>query len=445
MLVIIVSAGQVGQTIAEMLLKMDHDVIVVDHSKEALEALENRLDVQTILGAGTDPAVLKKANIGRADVFMALTRDEEANLLSALAARQLGAKRTVARVRSSHYLKPDGFDYRKALDIDLVISPEVMTAAQVVKYLDNPDALALEFYAQGKVQLIQFEIEERHAYAGKPVREIKLPGGVLVVLVTRGTEVLIPTGETALVAGDKITMLGRSGTLNSLREGLGKQAGSKFGTVVIAGGGQIGALVAEALEGKNRNVKLLEMNLERCRELAAHLEKTTILHGDATTRSFLSEERVGKADVFVAAMHSDEDNIMSALLARNLGAAKLIAIVKRPDYTPLLVEGTQIDLALSPREVTAARVLAMLSGGRIRNVSLLEEGRAEVIELRAREGSALVGRPLKELTFPPGSLVGMISRGNTVRIPRGDDKILAGDTVIMVTLAAVAREVEEMF
>jgi trk system potassium uptake protein TrkA len=443
--IIIVGAGTIGQSIAEVLLTLGEDVVVIDLQKEALERLEERLDVQTIRGDGCDPAVLKAARVEGSHVVMALTRDERSNLLAATVAKRLGAAKSIARVRSPHFLRPEGFDYREALGIDLVICPEVLTAAQIVKYLDNPDALALEFYAQGKVQLVKIELEADHPYCNKTPRELNLPGGVLVVLVTRGSGVLIPKGQTTFLAGDKITLLGKSGALNTMKPGRGRSPQGRFKNVTIAGGGRTGALLAAALEGKIPNVKLLEWNLDRCRELAAQLDKTTVLHGDATTRSFLTEERVGQADVFVAAMQTDEDNIMASLLARNLGAGKCVAIVKRPDYTPLLVENTKIDLALSPREVTAGRVLALMKRGLIQNISLLEDGRAEVIEFRAGPRSPLIGKPLKEIVFPDGCLVGMIGRGNTVRIGRGDDKILAGDTVIMLTLAEVSKEVEALF
>jgi trk system potassium uptake protein TrkA len=443
MVIVIIGAGTLGQSLAEMLLTQGEDVVVIDREKEALERLEERLDVQTILGDGCDPAVLKRARVSEADVVLAMSREERSNLLATAAAKHMGAAKVIARVRSPHFMMTDVIDYREALGIDLVICPEVLTAAQVVKFLDNPDALALEFYAHGKVQLIQFELEEDHPYAGKTLLELNLPGGVLVVLVTRAQEVLIPKGQTRLMGGDKITLLGKSGALRGMRPGRSQHG--RFNSVTIAGGGRTGLLLAQALEGRIRNLKLLEVNLERCRELAGMLDHTTILHGDATTRSFLNEERVGQTEVFVAAMQTDEDNIMSALLARNLGAEKCVAIVKRPDYTPLLVESTKIDLALSPREITASRVLALIKRGMIQNISLLEDGRAEVIEFRAGQKSALLGKALKEIEFPDGCLVGMIGRGNNVRVGRGDDKILAGDTVIMVALAEVSKAVEALF
>jgi trk system potassium uptake protein TrkA len=444
MIVVIIGAGVIGGSIAEFLVGVGRDVIVIDRDKEALQGLASFLDIQTIQGHGCDPNVLTNARVSQAELVLAMTPNEEVNLLAATCAKRLGAQKTVARARSPHYLKPNGFDYRQALDVDLLISPEVLTAAEVVKYLDNPDALALEFYAHGKVQLLQFELEPDHRFCDHFVRELGLPGGVLAVLVTRGEEVLIPKGDLRLMAGDKVTLLGKRGTLEGMRHITGRGR-AKIETVVIAGGGETGAVLADTLEQKVRSVKLIELNIDRCRMLSSRLNRTTVLHGDATHRHLLVEERVGAADIFVSAMKSDEDNIMAALLAKKLGAGKCVAIVKRADYTPVLLENTAIDLALSPRQVAANKILALVKRGLIKNISLLEEGRAEVIEFTPRPDSPLLNTSLKEAIFPAGCLVAMIGSGHSVRIPRGDDQIRPGETVIMVTLAEVADKVEMLF
>jgi trk system potassium uptake protein TrkA len=324
----------------------------------------------------------------------------------------------------------------------MIISPEMLTAGEVVKFLDNPDALALEFYAQGRVQLLQQELGGDHPFCGLPIRQLHLPASVLIVLVARGSDVIIPHGEVQLQAGDKVTLLGLTAALSQLRQPA--HLHGRLDNVIIAGGGETGMLLAAALEHKVRTVKLLERDMDRCRSLATLLERTTILHGDATDRNFLVDERIGDADVFVAAMQTDEDNIMGALLAKKLGAAKGVAIVKRADYSPLLVDSTPIDLALNPSEVTASRVLTMVRRGRVRNLSLLQEGRAEIIEMVAGANSAIAQAPLRELDLPHGCLVAMIIHGDELRIPRGEDRIAPGDTVIVVTLSELAERIEKL-
>ena len=445
MSVVIIGAGMIGASIAEFLVEAGKDVIVIDRDKSRLASLESMLDIQTIQGEGCDAVVLHAAQVEQAELVLALTGSEDANVLAASSAKHMGARKSVARAHSAHFLKPDGFDYRQVFNIDLMLSPEMLTAAEVVKFLDNPDALALEFYAQGKVQLLQFELAEGHPYCGHPLREIRLPGGVLVVLVTRGTEVLIPKGETHLMAGDKITLLGKRGTLAGMHDLKLKSTRENLGVIMIAGGGETGSFIAATLETRALSVKLVEIDPERCRVLAARHDHATVLHGDATNRVFLTEERIENTDVFIASMESDEDNIMASLLAKKMGVRKCVAVVKRPDYTPILLEATEIDLALSPRQVTAAKILSLVKRGLIKNISLLEGGKAEVIEFTPGEDSPLLDKPLQEIVFPPGCLVCMINHGQSIRVPRGGDQIRWGDTVIMVSLAEVSAEVEKLF
>lgn len=445
MIVVIIGAGMIGASIAEFLVEAGQDVIVVDRDKARLVNLETLLDIQTLQGEACDAEILHAAQVEKAELVLALTGNEDVNVLAAAVAKRLGARKTVARAHSPHFLKPNGFDYRHAFDIDLMLSPEVLTAAEVVKFLDNPDALALEFYAQGKVQLLQFELAADHAFCGHSLRDLKLPGGVLAVLVTRGEEVLIPKGELVLLAGDKVTLLGKRGTLAGMHDINVKAGRDRSVTIVIAGGGETGMFIAATLEPRVRSVKLIEKNADRCRELSARLDHTTVLHGDATSRVFLTEERIQNADVFIASMKSDEDNIMASLLAKKMGVQKCVTVVKRPDYTPLLLEATEIDLALSPRQVTAAKILSLVKRGLIRNFSLLEGGKAEVIEFTPGDDSPLIDTPLQEFKFPPGCLVCMITRGHTIRIPRGSDQVRKGDTVIMMSLADVSAEVEKLF
>ena len=442
--VIVIGLGTIGASIAQFLAESGHNVVAVDIDKERLERLEVHVDAQTIQGHACDPEVLRTANVEQADLVLALASNEELNVVAAAAVKHMGSKKSVARVHSPHYLKTSRLDYRSTFNIDLTLSPELLTAAEVVKHLNNPDALAMEFYAHGKVQLVQVELDEENPYCARPLKDLDLPAGVLVVLVSRWGKVLIPRGDAMLLPGDKVTLLGKSSTLTGIRH-LTEKSFSGRGSVMIAGGGETGAILASALETKVSTVKLFEIDAQRCRALSERLDKTLVLHGDATERNFLEEERIARADVFVAAMRSDEDNIMASLLARKLGAGKCVTIVKRPDYIPLLEETTTVDLALSPRQIAAGKVLALIKRGAIKNVALLENGQAEVIEFIPRPDSPLLDTPLKDIEFPEGCLVGMIARGNTIKIPSGRDRIRQGDTVIMVVLAEVADSVESMF
>lgn len=445
MTVIIIGAGTIGCSLAEYLFDAGMDVVVIDVDKQRLMRLEEALDVQTLEGHGCDPNVLLTAGAMRADLLLAMTSNDEVNLLAAATGKNVGVGKTVARVKQPQYLQTNEQDFRRLLGIDMIISPEILTASEIVKFLDNPDALALEFYAQGKVQLLQFELPEQHVFCGKHIYEIKLPGAALVVLITRGHKVLIPRGGDILKPEDRITLLGKTGTLENLRELTRQRQAEQLDRIVIAGGGRTGLYLAQTLDKRMDSIKILEVNEARCRELSTRLERATILLGDAMERSFLQEERIGNSNVFVAAMSNDEANIMACLMAKQLGVEKCIAIVKRPDYSLILEENTEIDLALSPREICASRIMSVVKRGAIRNLSLLEEGQVEIAEYTVPSGAKIIDIPLKELQLPEGSLAAMIQRGKTVRIPRGDDAIHAGDKVIMVCLSEVASKIDSLF
>jgi trk system potassium uptake protein TrkA len=445
MYVVLIGAGTIGTGISEFLVKSGYDVTFINLTREPLDKISMVSDVHTIIGHGCDPLVLKAAEVQKAGLVMSLTSNQEANLLAVSMAKRMGAEKTIARVRSRHYLSPLHETHRKALGIDMLISPELLTADQIMKFMDNPNMLELESYAQGLAQLVQIEVSKHHVYCGRRVMDIDLPGPVLIVLVVRDGEPLIPNGPFMIKARDKLTLLGKTETLSKIREINERNGAKDFRKAVVAGGGVTGRFIATALQHKVSSLKMLEVDADRCRVLGEFIDQANVLHGDATNRGFLLDERVGQSDLFISAMHHDEANIMSSLLAKRLGARKCVAIVKRTDYAELLQENTDIDLALSPREITIARIMKVIKSGLIHNLSLLEKGKAEIIEFRATDQSRVVETPLSEIKFPEGCLVGMISRGKSVRIPRGDDKIKAGDSVIMVLLAGIEKKVEEMF
>ena len=445
MYVVLIGAGTIGSGITEFLVKSGFDVTLINRDREPLEKISMISDVHTVVGHGCDPVVLRAAEVRKAGLVMSLTSNQEANLLAGSMAKRMGAEKTIARVRSKHYLSPLHETHRKALGIDMLISPELLTADQIIKFIDNPTMPELESYAQGLAQLVHFEVPRQHAFCGRRVMDIDLPGPVLMVLVVRNGVPMIPRGPFVIMARDKLTLLGETEALLKIRE-INQSGGNvDLNRAVIAGGGVTGRFVTTALQHKVDSLKILEVDADRCRVLGEFIDQASILHGDATNRGFLVDERVGQSDLFIAAMHHDESNIMASLLANRLGAQKCIAIIKRSDYAEMLHENTDIDLALSPREITIARIMKVIKSGLINNLSLIEEGKAEIIEFMASDSSRVVDTPLSQIRFPDGCLVGMINRGQSVRIPRGDDRIKAGDSVIMVLLAGTEKKVEEMF
>jgi len=439
----IVGAGTIGSHIAEFLVADGHDIRLVDLDREALNEIGESLDVQTVCGDGSDPACLEQAQAGRCDLFLAMTNRDEINLISAMTAKRLGAARTVARVRSHWYLDSMKVPYRSVLDIDLIISPVRLTAQEIAKHIEQPDTLAFEEFARGRVQMRQVRLRPDSPYIGRPLRDLSLPQGVLIATITRNETTIIPKGGDVLREGDRVALIGEPEALD--RTEIEWRARSReIRRVVLFGGGMIGFHLAAILTARGYNVKIVELDKGRCEWLSAHLPEATIVQGDATRLGLLKEERVGSADLLVATTGDDEYNLMSCLLAKSLGLPKAFMILRRPDYTPI-VEKLGVDLALSPRIVTAQRILALVRRGKIRSVALLEGGRAEILEFQALPDTPVVNRPLKEIKFPKGALAAAVVRGGRVCVPHGTDVIRPGDLVVVLCLTSARDELEVLF
>jgi trk system potassium uptake protein TrkA len=441
--IIIVGAGTVGSNIAELLLQENHNITVIDLDKVRLQELGEQLDIRTLHGYGASQEVLAQAGISNAQLLLAVTNNDEINMISAFTAKQMGARKTVARVRNRCYLDATKLNYRRFLGIDLIISPEILTAVEIVRFLDDPDAVALAHYAHGKVQLRQLVLNASSRLVGRPLRTISLPESVLVVSIVREKALIIPKGNDQLLPGDKITIIGIPERMTEVQR-MFKPPSPEVERIVIAGGGGTGLFLAETLEQRDYKVKLVEANRERCHSLSEVLTRTSVVHGDVTKLPFLLEERIGNADVFIAVTGDDETNVMSSVLAKEIGVKQCVTKVERPDYADVL-QKMGIDLVLSPRLVTANKILALVKRGIIKSVSIFEEGKIEVIEFQAMADSKVVNKPLSQVGFPKGTLVAALVKHSEVRVPRGSDVIEPGDLVIVVGLTEVIDELEALF
>ncbi|MFP4382367.1 MAG: Trk system potassium transporter TrkA [Candidatus Sumerlaeia bacterium] len=441
--IIILGAGTIGRYIAELLQREEVDVVLIDISRDAIEQVSESLDIQTVYGNGASPEVLERAGIRESQLLLALTNSCEVNMLAAFIAKQMGVSKTVVRTRAAWSMDTSKVDLRSSLNIDLLLNPELLTAIEMVKFLENPDALAMTHFARGRVQLRQFTLDSKSAFAGKALKDCDIPPGVLVVMRSRQNEVVIPQGNTVLEEGDKVSIVGLPNVLAEAQK-LFHAPSEALRRVVIAGGGNSGRFLAQTMEERSFNIKLIEPDAERCEYLSERLQRATVIRGDATEMGFLKEERIGDADVFVGVMGDDEDNMMACLLAKDLGAKQTIARIQRPDYASL-VQKMGIDMALSPRHVMANNVMTMISGGRIQSVSLMEEGKVEVIEFVAAVNTQVVDKPLAELDMPEGALISSIVRRNKVIVPGGHEVICPGDIVIVVGLCESMDEVERLF
>ncbi len=439
--ILIVGAGTVGSHLSDLLQKENFQVVVIDADRTRLERLSDRLDVQTLHGHGADPALLQTAGAAAARLLLAMTNADEVNLLSAYTAKRLGARQAIARARSAWCLETSLLDFAETLGIDELMNPELLTAHEIISFLDHPEALALERFARGRVQLRTVVIDPKSSFAGKALRDCHLPEGMLAAVISKDGRIAIPNGDTVLEPGANLTVLGEAELLPQAQR-MFHPARRHLRSAAIAGGGATGLFLAEALEKREFSVKVIESDRERSAELGRRLRRAQVIHGDATDIAFMKEERLAASDVFIAVTGDDENNLMACLLARECGVERTVVKIERPDYASL-IQKFGVTLALSPRHVMAERILTLLRGARVQAIALLEDGQVEVVEIVAGHGSPLVGRPLAKVSLPRGTLIGAIVHLGRTIIPRGGHQIEPGDTVVAVGLHEAIGQLEK--
>ncbi len=446
MRIIIVGAGEVGFHLAERLSQEDQDVVVVEADAERAERTAELLDIMTVVGNGASIPVLEEAGIRNSRILLAVTGQDEVNLISCLAGSRLGVEYTMARISNPDYYAPDSVLSRERLGIDLMISPEREAARETFQLLQSAAATDIANFADGRVQLVGLVVREGAPVAGKSLArlgvELKEYHYVLAAIV-RGRETIIPTGSSTIQAGDHIYVLSPTNEVPSIPPLAGYEP-FELKRVMIAGGSAEGLFLAQLLEEHAVECTILDRDRRRCLELAEALPRSLVLHADATDLELLDMEGVSGIDGYVAATGNDETNLLSSLLAKSAGARKVVALIEKFEYLPL-VPRVGLDAAVSPRMSAVNAILRYIRRGRVTTVATLKGIDAEAIEFTVGEGSAIANRLIAELSFPKGAVIGTILRGDTIVIPRGPDVVLPGDEVIVFALPEAIPEVEKFF
>jgi trk system potassium uptake protein len=442
MRIIIVGAGEVGFHIAQKLALEDKEVVVVDKDPVVLDRMLEHMDVQTIVGSGSSPAVLEQAGIKEADILLAVTDSDEINLVACTFANLLAPGLTkLARIRNEEYTRYR--DSLSTLGIEVVINPEVEVIKSIERLMGAPDAVDISEFGGGKVRLIGLWIRRGSELAGTPLTKLREQAGtkrLIIGAIIRNERLIIPTGEDIVQAGDLIYFICEQCDQERI---LGSFGGRRetMRNVMIIGGGNIGLRLAKRLEEIEYHPKLVEKSLERCEFLSEQLNRTLILQGDGTDQDLLKEENIGDMDVVVTVTGDEETNILCSLLARSLGAAMTITRINKAAYLPL-VRTIGIEHTVSPRMSAVNTMLHHIRQGKVISaVSIKEE--AEVLEVIAEERSLLVDRPLREVDFPKGAIVLCIIRGDEVLIPTGDSVIKPLDRVLIMTNRNTVSQVEK--
>ncbi|MDD3761840.1 MAG: Trk system potassium transporter TrkA [Nevskiales bacterium] len=451
MKIIILGAGQVGSTLAENLASEQNDVTVVDTKPGALNELQERLDIRTVHGHASHPSVLRQAGADDADMIIAVTDSDETNMLACKIANTLFHTPTkIARVRATDYLKEDALFGADALPVDLHISPEQLVTDLIRRLIEYPGALQVVDFADGKVRLVGVKAYYGGPLVSRQLRELPehLPGiDARVAAIYRRGRPIIPEGDTVIEAEDEVFFVAARDHIPRIIAEL-RRLDKPVRRVMLAGGGNIGLRLARALESSKIQVKLIERDRARARLLSEQLEHTIVLGGDGADESLLREENIEDVDVFCAITNDDEANILSAMLAKRLGARKALCLINRVSYVDL-VEGGSIDIAISPQSSTVSALLARVRRGDVVKVHSLRRGAAEAIEAVAhgdRYNSRVVGRKLEEIKLPPGTTIGAIVRGDEVIIAHHDTLIEAEDHVILFIVdKRRVKDVEKLF
>jgi len=439
MKIVIVGNGKVGFSLAEQLVREEHDITVVDVREDSLRRASDMLDIMVVRGNGVSAATLREAGADTADILVAATNSDEVNMVCCLTAKNQGTKYTIARIRNPEYTTSLA-ELRRNLKIDMVINPENATAVEISRLLRFPSAANIETFCRGRVELVGFRLQEEDFLVGRPIHTLSSQIKKLSLLfcaVERDDNVIIPNGSFVPQAGDKLYMVGRPVSLDQFFRVLGRYA-PKVHSVFIVGGGKISLYLAQILDKMGMNLKIVEQNEARCRFISEHLPRAMILCGDGTDQELLDSERLTASDAFVALTDRDEDNLIISLYASQKGLSKVVTKSNRQNYNGI-ARSIGLDSILSPKQITASHILQVVRGmqnsqGSVMNALYrIADGAAEAMEFTVSTSTKHLGVPLKELKLVPGILIAVIVRGQEIIIPEGSSSLQANDNVIIIS------------
>ena len=450
MKIIILGAGQVGGTLAENLANEQNDITVVDTDSQRLRELQDSIDIKTVIGKGSYPQVLRQAGADDADMLIAVTNSDETNMVACQIAFALfRTPKKISRIRSSAYLKQKDLFKSDAFTIDYLISPEQVVTNYIKRLLEYPGTLQVLDFADEKVQLVAVRAHHGGPLIGQQLRMIRqhMPtADTKVAAIYRRGKSILPTGDTGIEVDDEVFFIAAKNNIKKVMSELRREEGS-YKRILIVGGGNIGYRLAKALENKYR-LKLIERDEKRAKFLSENLSKTVVLVGSASDKALLEEENIENIDVFCALTNDDESNIISSMLAKRLGARKVMTLINKAAYVDL-VQGGVIDIAISPQQTTIGSLLTHVRRGDVVNVHSLRRGAAEAIEAIAhgdKQSSKVVGRAIHDINLPSGTTIGAIVRGNEVIIAHNNVVVESDDHIILFVVdKSKIAEVERLF
>jgi trk system potassium uptake protein TrkA len=445
--IIIIGAGEVGFHLAKILSTENHQVVMIEPDKEKINRAEEMLDIMAIEGSGSSGQTLVKAGIKDAELLIAVSAIDEVNIIACMLADKFGVPRKIARVRNPEYTAENAVLTSDEFGIDLMINPEFETAQEIVRLIRRSAATDVVEFAKGAIQLVGLRLDSKAKVLSKKLRDVScsIPNLTFrTVAIFRNGKTIIPTGEDYFINGDQIFVVSKTESVPELLDLCGK-SNVRIGKIMILGGGKVGRLVAKELETeKSIDIRLIESSRWKSQFVADQLRRTLVIRGDGTDMDLLASEGIMDMDAFVAVTDDEETNIITSLLAKHLGVRRTIILINRTYYLPLM-NSIGLDAAVDIRMITANAIARFIHRGEVVSVATLKGIDAEAIELVAQKGSHIVKKPLKDLKFPKGAIIGAVTRNGKVFVPVGSSLIQPHDKVVVFALPEAVANVEKIF
>ncbi len=446
MKILIVGAGAVGFNLAKQLSKEGHDISVVEKDQDIVKRIGEKLDVLVVSGSASSPAILEDAGIKNTDLILAVTNSDEINMVACTIAHGYGVKTKIARIRSPEFTEEQPILHKNGFHIDHVVNPEKITINSILNIIGTPGAIYVADFTEGDILLRGFNVPDDAPIVGKKLselKEIESTDSFLIVAVQRNEEMVIPTGETKILSHDNIFVLVAKEALPYFLPMVNRRA-DEVEKVVIYGVSRASLELAKKLEDQKIGVTIIEPDKEKTQQAATVLHKTIILQGDALDIDLLKESSVDIADFFVAVSENEQTNILSSLLAKRLGAKKAIVLTVDQTFVPI-INSLGMDIVINPRLITVGSILQHVRRGHTLSVVKFHQSEAEALELVAAEGSKIVGKPLRDVSFPQGSILGAIVCEGVMQIPTGNTIINPNERVIVFALPNAIEKVQSLF
>jgi len=428
--IVVLGAGDVGRSVAELLCRAEHSITLVDIDPEKVATINDELDVRAICGSASQSSLLFQAGITSADLCLAVTGSDEVNIVAASMAKSMGARRSIARVYAPVFRDLSTFDYQQHFNIDRMLSLEHLSAMELARSIRGPGSVVVEQFARGELQVEELIVGKAGKLTQSPVRELGLPSNVRIGTIQREQRMWIASADDQFEVGDRVTIFARPADMVKVKSFF-KMSDRTVKRIVIGGGGETGLHLARLLESEVFKVTIIENDEQRSQLLANLLVKANVIKGDASGRDFLEELRVGTADVFVACTGEDEVNMMLGVEASDLGAKQVLAVIGKPDYESL-IDRLGIEKAVSQRSVMATQIMSYLNEGVIVSRAKLPGGLINIIELEVVEGAPVTESPIKSLGLPERCLMVAIVQHEQVRVPSANDKLQPGDSAVII-------------